>query len=83
MKQISNIQEYFEAYEKSVNEPEAFWAEVAEDFTWKKKWDSVVEWEFETPSVKWFNGAQLNLTENCLDRHLKLKKRRRRSLNQN
>lgn len=68
--QIKSWEEYQETYKSSVEHPERFWGELAETFTWKKKWDSVLEWEFETPDVKWFNGAQLNITENCLDRHL-------------
>jgi acetyl-CoA synthetase len=70
MKQISNIQQYYEEYNNSINNPEAFWGDVADNFTWQKKWDKVLQWEFDTPSVKWFDGAKLNLTENCLDRHL-------------
>jgi acetyl-CoA synthetase len=70
MKQINNLEEYFEAYNKSIAAPEAFWGEVADSFTWQKKWDKVLQWEFETPAVKWYAGGKLNLTENCLDRHL-------------
>jgi acetyl-CoA synthetase len=68
--QITNIAEYEEAYRKSVEEPEAFWAEVAQHFLWKKPWDKVLDWNFEKPDVRWFEGAQLNITENCLDRHI-------------
>ena len=68
--QIKTLEEYKAAYTKSVKEPEAFWASVAENFTWKKKWDSVLEWNFSEPSIKWFKGGKLNITENCLDRHL-------------
>ena len=50
--------------------PDAFWAEIAENFTWQKKWDKVLDWNFKEPLVEWFKGAQLNITENCLDRHL-------------
>lgn len=70
MKQIADIEEYIAAYERSVNVPEEFWGEVAEDFRWQRKWDKVVDWDFTTPYIKWFDGAKLNLTENCLDRHL-------------
>ncbi len=70
MKQISNLDEYFEAYKKSIESPEVFWAEVAEGFSWRKKWDTVLDGNFTDANVKWFDGAQLNLTENCLDRHL-------------
>jgi acetyl-CoA synthetase len=68
--QITSLEEYEEAYEKSIQQPEAFWGEIAENFTWKKKWDSVLNWNFQEPKVEWFKGASLNITENCLDRHL-------------
>lgn len=68
--QISSKEEYDRAYKKSVNDPESFWAEIAEQFTWKKKWDKVLQWNFKDPDVKWFTGGKLNITENCLDRHL-------------
>jgi len=68
--QIRTLEEYKAAYTKSVKEPEAFWAAVAENFVWKKKWDSVLEWNFSEPNIKWFKGGKLNITENCLDRHL-------------
>ncbi|MBS1942963.1 MAG: AMP-binding protein, partial [Bacteroidetes bacterium] len=62
--------DYDEAYRLSVQDPEAFWAAQAETFTWRKKWDKVLEWDFHKPEVKWFIGGKLNITENCLDRHL-------------
>jgi len=68
--QISTFEEYEEVYKYSVNEPEAFWAEVASNFYWQKTWDKVLDWNFNEPEVKWFMGAKLNITENCLDRHL-------------
>ncbi len=68
--QIKTIEEYNTAYQKSVENPEGFWAEQAETFTWQKKWDKVLEWDFKKPDVKWFVGGTLNITENCLDRHL-------------
>ncbi len=71
--QISNLEEYKEAYRKSVENPDMFWSEQAETFSWRKKWDKVLEWDFKEPKVEWFKGAQLNITENCLDRHLKTK----------
>lgn len=55
---------------KSVQDPEAFWSEIANTFTWQKKWDKTLEWDFRKPEVKWFQGGQINITENCLDRHL-------------
>ncbi|HET6245738.1 MAG: acetate--CoA ligase [Bacteroidetes bacterium] len=70
---IENIDDYYKAYNKSIDQPEAFWEEVAESFTWRKKWDKVLEWDFENPDIKWYKGAKLNFTENCLDRHLQNK----------
>lgn len=68
---IKGLEEYFQVYRKSVNHPEQFWEEIAEEnFVWRKRWDNVLEWDFKKPEVKWFQGAQLNITENCLDRHL-------------
>jgi acetyl-CoA synthetase len=68
--QIKSADQYKAAYEKSVNDPEGFWAEVASSFLWRKKWDKVLEWDFKKPTIKWFAGGKLNITENCLDRHL-------------
>ncbi|HJY22033.1 MAG TPA: AMP-binding protein, partial [Hanamia sp.] len=70
--QIKSLEEYNEVYKKSVNEPEDFWAGIAENFSWRKKWDKVLEWNFTDPSVKWFIGGKLNITENCLDRWAKI-----------
>lgn len=68
---IKHLEEYFQVYRKSVRDPESFWEEIAEEhFVWRKKWDRVLEWDFKKPEVKWFTGARLNITENCLDRHL-------------
>ena len=68
---IKHLEEYLQVYRKSVTKPEAFWGEIAEEhFMWRKKWDNVLSWDFSKPEVKWFEGAQLNITENCLDRHL-------------
>lgn len=69
--QITSPEQYQKDYKRSVEEPEAFWAEVAESFRWKKKWDKVLEWNFKEPKVEWFKGGKLNITENCIDRHLK------------
>ncbi|WP_205508472.1 acetate--CoA ligase [Longitalea arenae] len=68
--QIRSADQYKAAYEKSVNEPEEFWGAVASTFHWRKKWDKVLEWDFKKPTIKWFAGGKLNITENCLDRHL-------------
>lgn len=67
---IHSYQEYLAEYAKSIIDPEKFWAEKAENFYWQKKWDRVLEWNFTEPTVKWFQGSKLNITENCLDRHL-------------
>ncbi len=68
--QIKSYEQYKADYKKSTETPENFWGEIAETFTWKKKWTNVLQWNFETPDVKWFDGAKLNITENCIDRHL-------------
>ena len=68
--QIHSLEGYEAAWKRSVEDPEGFWGDVASHFQWKKPWDKVLEWNFKDPSVKWFQGAQLNITENCIDRHL-------------
>lgn len=71
---IKNLEEYFQVYRKSIRNPENFWEEIAEEhFLWRKPWERVLEWDFTKPEIKWFQGAQLNITENCLDRHLHLR----------
>jgi acetyl-CoA synthetase len=70
MNRITTLNDYHEQYKKSVDNPEQFWHEVANDFVWRKKWSTVLEWDFHKPEVKWFIGGKLNITENCLDRHL-------------
>ncbi|MDG1518440.1 MAG: acetate--CoA ligase [Flavobacteriales bacterium] len=69
-RRITSFDEYKEEYQKSVDNPEGFWEGHAESFVWKKKWDKVLDWNFSGPEVKWFEGGELNITENCLDRHL-------------
>ena len=69
--QIKSQEQYEMAYRVSVNQPEEFWGSVAENFLWRKKWDKVLEWNFKEPTIKWFQGGKLNITENCIDRHLK------------
>ena len=71
MKKINSFEEYQTEYARSVATPELFWAGKANSFYWYKKWDSVLNWNFKEPNVKWFEGGKLNITENCLDRHLK------------
>ncbi len=68
--QINSLEEYSHSYLMSVEQPELFWATIAENFSWKIKWHSVLDWDFSKPKINWFNGATLNITENCLDRHL-------------
>jgi acetyl-CoA synthetase len=70
---ITTIEEYHSEYQKSVENPEAFWGEKADNFVWRKKWENVLDWNFAEPNVKWFENAKLNITENCIDRHLATK----------
>jgi len=68
---INSSEDYKRIYDESVNHPEKFWNDLAKDnFKWQKHWDSVLNWDFKKPQIRWFEGAQLNITENCLDRHL-------------
>ena len=68
--QLTSESAYRDAYERSVSDPQGFWDEIAQTFTWHSPYDKVLDWNFEEPSVKWFVGGKLNITENCLDRHL-------------
>lgn len=68
--QIKTKEAYDAAWQKSKTDPEGFWGEIASSFLWRKRWDRVLEWNFDEPDVKWFLGGKLNITENCLDRHL-------------
>jgi acetyl-CoA synthetase len=68
--QIKTLEQYHQVYKQSVEDPEGFWADIAAQFTWKKPWDKVLDWNFKEPKVNWFIGGKLNITENCLDRHL-------------
>ena len=70
MKKIENLAEYYQEYQESIDNPEGFWEDKASSFKWMSKWSKVVNWEFDTPKVEWFVGGKLNITENCLDRHL-------------
>ena len=67
---MKTLDDYKNAYKASVENPEQFWADVADKFVWRKKWDKVLEWNFKEPNVRWFDGGKLNITENCLDRHI-------------
>ncbi len=69
---IKHLEEYFQVYRKSITEPESFWEEIAEEnFVWRKRWDKVLSYDFSKPEFKWYEGAKLNITENCIDRHLR------------
>ena len=68
--QITSLAQYHADYKKSVDDPAAFWSSVAENFYWRKKWDRVLDWNFKDPKIEWFAGGKLNITENCIDRHL-------------
>jgi acetyl-CoA synthetase len=71
---IKHLEEYYKVHRNSVREPEVFWEEIAEEhFIWRKRWDNVLSWDFKKPEVKWYEGAKLNITENCIDRHLTTK----------
>ncbi len=70
MSRISSFEEYQLEYQKSIENPEAFWADKADQFLWSKKWDKVLDWNFSEPKSEWFAGGKLNITENCIDRHL-------------
>ncbi len=67
---IKTFEEYKSEYKKSVDSPEEFWQEKANEFSWRKKWNKVLDWNFSEPDIKWFIDGKLNITENCLDRHL-------------
>lgn len=69
--QIKSLDQYKEAYNQSVENPDVFWGNIGGYFQWKRRWEKVLEWNFTEPKVEWFKGAKLNITENCLDRHLK------------
>ncbi|MDN3658317.1 acetate--CoA ligase [Ferruginibacter paludis] len=68
--QIKSLAQYHDDYKKSAEDPEAFWGDVASNFYWRKKWDKVLDWNFTEPKIEWFKGGKLNITENCIDRHL-------------
>jgi acetyl-CoA synthetase len=67
---ITSFKEYELAYKRSLENPEAFWSEIADSFVWRKKWNQVLRWDFHKPEVAWFIGGKLNITENAIDRHL-------------
>jgi acetyl-CoA synthetase len=67
---INSFEAYEKAYQKSIENPEAFWEEIAQTFLWRKQWEKVLNWNFDEPQIEWFGGAQVNISENCLDRHI-------------
>jgi acetyl-CoA synthetase len=67
---IHTLSGYFHEYQKSVTQPEEFWARIADSFHWRKRWDKVLSWDFDGPNVNWFVNGKLNITENILERHL-------------
>ena len=71
LNKINSLEEYKNEYEFSIQNPELFWAKNASKFYWYKKWDRILDWNFSEPNVQWFQGGKLNITENCIDRHLK------------
>ncbi len=68
--QIKSLEQYKSEYKKSVEDPEKFWGDIAANFYWRKKWESVLNWNFTEPKIEWYKGGKLNITENCIDRHL-------------
>lgn len=68
---IRTKEDYEKAYQESVDHPEQFWSRIADTFDWRKPYEKVLDWEFDTPSIKWFEGGKINMSENCLDRHVK------------
>lgn len=73
-RKIHTLAGYIHEYQRSILDPDAFWEQIAETFHWKKKWDKIVDWEFDTPDVKWFVNGKLNITENIFERYLHTKK---------
>lgn len=68
---IDSLEQYFKVYRKSVNKPKKFWGKIAENnFTWYQKWDKVVEFDMQKAEFVWYKNAKLNITKNCIDRHL-------------
>src|SRR2546427_11289206 len=67
---IKSMDQFRALYDRSISNPDGFWAEQAERITWFKKWDKVSKWDFNTAKIEWFTGGKLNASVNCLDRHL-------------
>jgi acetyl-CoA synthetase len=71
---IKNLEDYFKTYRKSVKNPKKFWSKIAdENFTWYQKWDKVFDFDFSEAKFEWFSGAKVNITKNCIDRHLNVR----------
>ncbi len=70
---ISSMEQYRELYQRSLDDPEGFWGEQAERLTWMKRWDRAARWDFNTAEIAFFEGGELNVSANCLDRHLDLR----------
>ncbi len=78
---VKSLEEYKAIYDRSINDMEGFWAERADELlTWDKKWDNVLDYDFDKPEVKWFEGGKLNASANCLDRHLENGRRNKAAL---
>lgn len=67
---MTSLKKYQEEYEQSILTPIDFWDHQAQHFVWRRKWDKVLNYDFHKPEVQWFIGGKLNITENCIDRHL-------------
>ena len=66
---IKSMKQYEALYKRSIEDPEGFWAEQADDLDWIQRWDEVCRWD--PPEVRWFEGGKLNVSHNCLDRHVR------------
>jgi acetyl-CoA synthetase len=66
-----SMEDYKKLYRKSIDKPDEFWKEMADQLEWFKKWEKVCEWDFNKPEIKWFVGGKLNVSYNCLDKHIK------------
>ncbi|MEE3020965.1 MAG: acetyl-coenzyme A synthetase N-terminal domain-containing protein, partial [Bacteroidota bacterium] len=67
---INSLYEFQHATKQAIENPESFWDDIANEFQWKSPWKQTLSYDFSTPEIKWFVGGKLNITENCLDRHL-------------
>ena len=68
---LKTKEEFLAAHQRAVKDPESFWSEIAQTFDWKAPYEKVLDYDWkETPQTRWFSGGKLNITENCLDRHV-------------